>query len=231
MAGILAPLDFGRVGRFGLLAALALAGAVRSSAGTLYDAPGNGPTLIGNGFSLGSEFRDVATSTVLVTALGLYDVSGQTWDSSHEIGIWDVSTGNNLIADATVDNSGTLLNGFRYAQLVTPVALTDGDIYIIAAYYQPTSTSSDLLLDWTSTIHPVVDPNFLDLAAAYSGSNTLGSLTEPNFVQPTAYIGPNFQFQSGVPEPSSFALIAGGACLLIIARKVVRLRHRIQLTH
>jgi hypothetical protein len=183
-------------------------------ADALFSDPGShASNTVGSGLdgnSLGAEFTYVGPGGVTVTDLGLLDVGGQTWDQSHEIGLWDLTAGNTLIADATVDNSGTLIDGFRYVQLATPVPLTSGDAYILAAYYGP--GSSDLVLNCCgSGVAPTNDPEFTVLSGVETFDGFAGHLVEPGPIGGDAYMGPNLLF---TPEPGTFVLLLSGFCLI-----------------
>lgn len=197
-----------------------------ASADSLFTTQGSGTVRTGDGFSLGSLFTYNGAFTSVVTDLGLEDVGGEVWDHSHEIGLWDVTSGNTQIADATVDNAGTLIDGFRYVHLLLPAALTAGHQYELAAYYFPTASSSDHLLNCCSGTSPTPDPLFGSFTAVFTGSNTVGHLSEPNGgAGDTSYIGPNFLFQS-VPEPPTLALTGCGLLGLLLicaASKQIRL--------
>ena len=192
----------------------------------LFTTPGTGALRTGDGFSLGTRFTYSGAVTMLITDLGIEDVSGETWDHSHEIGLWDLTASNTQIADATVDNTGTLISGFRYVHLGVQVLLTPAHQYTLAAYYFPTASSSDHLLDRGAgtAIPPTADPSFTGFTAMFTGSNTAGSLSEPTgSAGDTAYVGPNFIF-GPTPEPATFTLAACGALGLLLIRRVSKRR-------
>jgi hypothetical protein len=172
--------------------------------------PGSGSLRTGGspsfGFSLGAQFT---LSTVdgldgFVLALGIYDPSGNALNTDHEIGLWDVTAGNTMVADATVTagttNSG--VPGFLYVTLPVPVLLIDGDVYKLAAYYSQTST--DTLLDNNGT--PTIDPNFSNTHGIFDPTGAVGQLSEPTGTAGNPYVGPNLQFQP-IPEPGTGALL------------------------
>lgn len=78
--------------------------------------------------TLGYSFT--VNSPVRVTDLGYWDFANDGFSSSHQIGIWDTSGA--LLTSTTIaaGPSGTLLNGFRYVSLATPLGLAAGD-YVI----------------------------------------------------------------------------------------------------
>jgi len=158
---------------------------------------------------LGSEFTYAGPAGVAVTDLGLFDVGGQIWANSHEIGLWDVTAGNTLIADATVDNSGTLMNGFRYVRLPTAVPLTNGDLYILAAEFSP--LPNDLAMNCCAAGEaPTNAPDFTGVVGVFFSIAGTNVLSEPFNTAGDAYIGPNLLF---TPEPGTFVLLLSGLCL------------------
>ena len=193
-----------------------------SSASVLFTAPGSGALRTGDGFSLGAIFTYNGSFASWITDLGIEDVTAETWDHSHEIGLWDLTASNTQIADATVDNTGTLIGGFRYVHLILPVPLTAGHQYKLAAYYFPTVSSSDHLLDHGAP-NPTADPLFGSFTAVFTSSNTVGQLSEPNGnAGDVAYVGPNFIFLT--PEPATFALTGLALLFIPIASRQIRLK-------
>ncbi len=158
------------------------------------------------GFSLGAEFTLSTVNELdgFVLELGIYDPSGNALNTDHEIGLWDVTAGNTMVADATVTagttNSG--VPGFLYVSLPTPVLMIDGDVYKLAAYYSQTST--DTLLDNNGS--PTIDPNFSSTHGIFDPTGAVGSLSEPTGTAGNPYVGPNLQFQP-IPEPGTGALL------------------------
>jgi hypothetical protein len=191
---------------------LTIAGAAQASA--LFTSPGTGTVRQGQGFSLGAQFV-VSAGGLVVTALGFYDVTGNALISDHEIGLWDVSAGNTKIADLTVTagttNSG--VPGFLYVNLGAPVALTNGHTYRLATYY-PTGTGDALLDCCTGGTAPTADARFTSVVGAFTTSNVVGSLSEPNGTAGFPYIGPNLQFDT-IPEPGTLGLTITAMTLLL----------------
>ncbi|MCK5103213.1 MAG: PD40 domain-containing protein, partial [Cyclobacteriaceae bacterium] len=81
--------------------------------------------------TLGWEF--LVNSNITVTSLGFLDVDSDGLLASHEIGLWD--SGGNLLGYVTVTPaSAPNVDDFLYENLTTPIDLTSGNSYRIAAY-------------------------------------------------------------------------------------------------
>ena len=122
-----------------------------------------GRALSGDGFSLGSRFTD-STPSLEATALGIHFENGTAPLQSHEMGLWDVTAGNTLVADVTMPAGGAgtfSLGGFLYIALPIPVLLNAGDQYILDAYYpDPAGTVLDQIKDdwidpWCCCMWPI----------------------------------------------------------------------------
>jgi hypothetical protein len=169
----------------------------------LYTA-GGGTDRTGQNFSLGSTFT-VGSKNAIVSALGVYDATGTALAFSTPVEIWDSS--GTPVASATVNSGTTDTNHFSYAS-ISPVTLTAGQTYTIAAFYSTSNTAH--LLDHDGS--PGTSTNFNSYGARYS--NTTGSLNWTTVTTTgTAYIGPNLLFT--VPEPATLSLVSGGLLLLV----------------
>jgi hypothetical protein len=201
------------------LAALVLLLAPGARAGLLFLDGGSQPLRYGDGFSLGSRFTSNTDWSVI--ALGLYDTTGNGFLQTHDIGLWDVTAGNVEVAQATMPTGSgtTLIDGFRFVDLGTPVDLVIGHQYILAAYYPSGQVPgvNDQLRDHTGAgSNPTTSSDFSSFSSAYTGSNTVGTLSEPNgFTSGTEYAGPNLEY---VPEPRSLALFVTGIALVWLRR-------------
>jgi len=213
-----------------IFAGLMALGSMAAQADPLFTNPGTHPLRYGDGFSLGSEFV-VETANLEVTALGLYDTSGSGFFQSHDVGLWDVSAGNTEVASATVPagTGASLVNGFRYVNLISSVSLVLGDQYILAAFYPVGETPgvNDQLLDHNgSGSNAATDPNFGSFVAAFTSTglgSSLGHLSEPNgTASGTDYVGPNLLYTTASPEPGTWLGMATG---LIVIGAVLRRRH------
>lgn len=178
-------------------------------------------------------------SDIMLTQLGFYDAGvggvGEVGDgllASHEVGIW--TDDGSLVASATVTTLDTLSNGFRWTDVATPVLMTTGD-YRIGALVR--EADGDYYYSGAEAINTASPVTFK--GAAYAGNigvaaftmgpgtaaYSLGELAFPDEVQAgvNGRFGPNFQFVSAVPEPSTVLLMLGG---LVAVAGVARRRRR-----
>jgi hypothetical protein len=185
-----------------------------ASAGTVFTDFGSHASRFGDGFSLGSEFTDV-TPGLEATALGIHFENSNAPLQAHEIGLWDVTAGNTMVADVTMPSGGAgtfSLGGFLYISLPVPVLLNAGDRYVLAAFYPAgrDSAANDQIKDCCgSGNNPSTDPAFTAFLAVFSSTNTAGQLTEPlGGAAGTDYTGVNLEFQAvPVPEPTTLSLL------------------------
>jgi hypothetical protein len=89
-----------------------------------------GPGTAGYSFTVGA-------APLTIRTLGVWESSGGFGlFSSHEVGIWDVSPQHNLLASVVIPATGaTKIDEFWYMNLPTPLTLTAGSTYLIAAHY------------------------------------------------------------------------------------------------
>jgi hypothetical protein len=208
---------------------LALSLSTAAHASFLFTDAGSHALRYGDGFSLGSKFT-VLDTNLETTALGIYDVTGSGFFQSHDVGLWDVTAGDIEVALITIPSgsSAVLVNGFRYVDLPTPLALVAGDQYILAAFYpvgEVLGVNDQMLNCCGSGSNAATDPSFGSFLAAFSTSGlgtSLGHISEPNGTTAGAdYAGPNFEFQA-IPEPAPLALMAFGLAALAYHRKRIR---------
>lgn len=161
------------------------------------------------GDAIGYFFQ--VTEAVMVDALGVWnDADGL--GATHDVGIWNVATGG-LIASASVNNGGTLSNNFYYTA-ITPVMLSSGVNYVVAAVY--TATDGDSYVSTPTTAQ--YDPMLIHQGAAHPSAGSLG-FTMPT-VQTAANrgrFGPNMNF-APVPEPGTLAAVGVGLAFLLRRR-------------
>lgn len=192
---------------FAVLSSAALhAGATPTSGITV---SGGNEGIFDGPWTLGYQFK--ATGAITVTALGAYDLGGDGFAVSHDVGLWDAS--GNLLASTTVSSSDALTDMFRYHS-ISGVDLTAGETYYVGADNYGYGGDPYLLdADITNSAGATY------LTGAYNASDTLAF---PVFTfDAHGYFGGNFQYgeTSNVPEPASLGLIAAGMLGLTALRR------------
>jgi hypothetical protein len=204
------------------LAAIGVSAPVRASSlssmpAVTFSAAGS-HTQSGNPFRRSSNgWQFVASRSITLTHLGLWDDGGNGFTDEHPIGLFRRDD-EALLVSGTIpsQNGAQLIEGFRYID-VADVALLPNVSYVIAFYspqYFPhdSQTSADRVIIQTEkeVFHP-----FITFDSPYSASGD-GELTIPRN-RPTVFspyrdnFGPNFLFV--VPEPQSIALATLAALL------------------
>lgn len=154
-------------------------------------------------FTVGFSFTP--TADVTLTQLGLWDVNGDGFVDTHQIGVWD-SGGILLLSDLIPSGTAaTLLDGFRYIDS-TDLGLFAGQTYTIGAVmfessttdayvFGPSSVSTDALITFGFGVRSGDDSGF----------------AFPDQTPNTGRFGPNFQFTAGaIPEPGTWAMMLLG---------------------
>lgn len=165
-----------------------------------------GVTLTGSGtesrndaWTLGYFFTP--NTSITVTQLGAWDDLGNGFVSgSQDAGLWHVASGT-LLAFATINNGSALDGGFRW-ELVAPVALTTGDLYVVGA------TNRDDTYHYADPT-ALVAPELNWGGDAYNGGGGAYALSQPFQTSGQGagfgWFGGNIKF---VPAPGAAALLA-----------------------
>lgn len=155
-----------------------------------FDSLGTGSDYYQGTYSLGWRFK--ANSNIRVTALGFYDDLRNGLAASHEVGIYEVDTCN-LVVSTTVQPSDPLEGtGFFRYHSVTPVTLTSGKDYYVAAV---TNGYDDYAIA-VSTMVANAALNYWGFAI-YGNTQTTSTLQCPNGSAQQGFkgdYGPNFKF-------------------------------------
>lgn len=140
-----------RCAGFFLLLSAGIAGQA-TAANILYTAEGAPDGVTSS--TIGVEFTP--TENISVTHLGVFSggSDGPDLQTSHAVGLWNVTNPSTPLVTITVDNSAFLQHGFRFAS-ITPVVLTAGQTYVLAAYYTLSGDKQFFNANWpTSFINP-----------------------------------------------------------------------------
>ncbi len=161
---------------------------------------GSGPNAVSD--TLGYEVT-LGASPLRLTALGIWDNNSDGLAAAHDVGVWN-SDGTVLEGYVSIPSgvAATLVNGYRYVNLTTPIDLAANTTYVIGASYQ---SNDDY--DWFA--------GFGDYANDHTaGGITIGfgrfdastSLIYPTGTTSLVYTGPNALF-TPLPEPSAILLL------------------------
>ena len=195
-----------------LIAMLSALIALQTSAQIIGSFSGGDPLSVGPG-TAGFEFTVGAQSLTIQTVAVFDEFNDGVLNSSHEVGIW-TSADQTLVASADVTpQTATLVNGFFYVNLASPVTLQSGTTYRIGAQY------SDVDLDLARGNVPTANlaVNGITLGDAYLSTGTGFTFPDLNVSgADSGFFGPNAGF-SAVPEPASTAIVTAAALAALAA--------------
>jgi hypothetical protein len=201
------------------LATIALAAGLGSSmlhADTLgLDVTGAVPDYGSSVWNLGWEFT--VNSPTSITGLGNFDFgSTANLPQPQQVGLWNSS--GQLLASTYVDSSSIQLGNWAFT-LISPVALTVGDTYIVGG---------EGGADYTGIAPVTVAPqiSFVEDLYTYLGSGTNTPLVEPidtegyTSTSDAGWFGGNVLLgTTATPEPGYYVLLSGGLLALWAARR------------
>ena len=148
------------------------------------------------------------TTNLSVSSLGClqYLVSGPTGQGDMLVGLW-ASGGLTRLAAVTITATNPLVN-FTYYAAINQVFLSAGSTYYVGIYSASGSVLVNLVtqnVDGSATLSPEI--HLVGSATGTPGFTYPGTIGANN----TLFLGPNFQYQAVVPEPSALALVSLGA--------------------
>lgn len=190
--------------------------AVQSSAQIIQSFSGGDPLSVGPG-TAGFEFQ-VGAQPLTVATVGVFDeFNDGVLNGSHQVGIWNASTGTLLESATVAPSTSTLVNGFFYVNLATPLTLQAGTSFRIGASY------GDIDLDLARGNIPAANVTVnsdITLKDAYLSTGTGFTFPDLNVSGANeGFLGPNAGF-SAVPEPASTAIVtAAGLAILAAIRR------------
>ena len=161
-------------------------------------------------------------TTITVTELGcLADFFPNNLTTAPlEVGLWD-STGL-LLASTFITPGSSNINQFLY-ESVTPHDLNRGNTYSIGVYFSGGTCTLDVATPTINNGSVSTSPDILSLASAEgTGGFAIPTGGPDDNVRNAAFLGPNFLYSGGVPEPSSGLLLALGGLLLAARRRIRR---------
>ena len=164
--------------------------------------------------TFGWSFTLTGTSTE-VTQLGFFDYGDDGLANAIPVAIW--TSAGTQVASATVPagTAGTLVSGFRYVTLTTPVYLSAGS-YTIGGLY--TGSSSDYFLASVTTLNAASGVTYGAPRAATGNSLAFPSSDIYSGSYFNGYFGPNFEIGTA-PEPRAWMALALGAGLWLFRKR------------
>jgi hypothetical protein len=151
------------------------------------------------------------TTPLTATSLGCFaDVFvNNAMVSAIQVGLW--APDESLLASSTVTPSSTLFDQTRY-ESITPVLLNPGQLYHVGVFYAGGTLGLDVPGPATGgSVSPAPE---IQLGGTALSSSGFAFPAEVPGTSGSIYGGPNFRYQNGVPEPSSWLLLGLGGLLL-----------------
>jgi hypothetical protein len=161
------------------------------------------------------------TGFLTVTELGCFDyVFGANNQNPIQVGLW--APDGSLLASNTITAGSPLADQTRY-ESITPVLLGAGQVYHLGAF-APSNTTFTIFVNVCAPLlgGSVVTSPDIQLGAAASANGAFASPAAIPGTSGALYLGPNFRYQSGVPEPSSSLLLGLAGALLAAGRRIRR---------
>jgi hypothetical protein len=165
---------------------------------------GAGTTFASNGaFTLGYQVI-IGNAPVQLTSLGVWDEGSDGLDASHAVGIWGSNTTTPLAQVTVPSGTGaTLVDGYRFSDLTTPITLAANTTYVLGAAYNSTDSPRDITGSSFAGRNSFASPG----ATIGFGEYEFGSsLTYPSGDVSTIYNGPNGLF-TVIPEPACLSVL------------------------
>ena len=177
---------------------------------------------LGSFTSIGFRFQTGANA-ITVDQLGVWDFGLNGLLTTHDVGIY--TDGGTLLTSGTVGSglTGSLVGQFRYVD-IADIVLNPNTFYVISAQmgangdffaYGETAGVVDTLAGFTTNLGITVDP-LNGGRFAFTPGDTL-SFPNVNGNPFTAFLGPNFLGDEGVPPPPNNNVPEPGTIALLAA--------------
>jgi hypothetical protein len=163
--------------------------------------------------NLGMVFK--ANSNIDATALGFYDIPDLT--GPEDLSLYNSS--GDLLAFVVVDPTTAPLTSDYFFEPISPVALTKGQTYTVAAQVNDNPWQFGTLAPTSPQI------TFLNDSYVYGSSSAFPTLTGGSG---PAYFGPNLTF--AVPEPATWAMMLLGVGMIGAGLRLARRKNDKALT-
>ena len=177
---------------------------------------------VGGAFNATAGWSFQPATNILVTELGCVAnfFANNPAASLVQVGLW--TTGGSLLASNSITLASSNIDQSLY-ESVTPVLLSPSQTYLVGAYFPGGLFTLDVAAPTINSGGVIRSLDILGLASAEGISGFAapigGSTPTPN----AAFLGPNFRYEGGVPEPSSWLLLGLGGLLLAARRGQPRL--------
>jgi hypothetical protein len=172
--------------------------------------------------TLGDDFN--VNSSITVYSLGVFDSGGNGLYGTLVARIYDRNTQTSLASISFSGTDGTLVGGFRFINLATPLTLPAGFQGVISAAYLGSPLEPDGNVREAGTYPWTADTSGL-IQFVGEGRHSFSGTGDafPNVVDPSPsainFSSASFTF-SPVPEPSTFVLAGFGFMLLLKLHKM-----------
>jgi hypothetical protein len=207
--------------RFLLAIALLASAWTAGAQGTSQPAIRGYTNAVGNTFNTTAGWSFQPATNITVTELGCIAnfFTQNPSAASVQVGMW--TAGGSLILSNSITPGSSNIDQSLY-ESVTPVVLSPSQTYYVGLYYPSDFFSLD---EANPTLGNGGVNRSLDMLGLASAEGTGGFAVPIGGSTPTpngAFLGPNFRYEGGIPEPSACLLLGLGGLLLTAWRRQQR---------
>ncbi len=144
-----------------------------------------------------------ATTPITITAVGAFtNALANQGGGPLAVGVWN--SAGSLLASNLITVASSLAGLSRY-ESITPIFLEPGQTYYVGAYSPNGITVLDV---YDGTPPPLIVASQIQITGLAAASGGFVAPTLQPGTEGDAYLGGNFQFQQGIPEPGTPGLLA-----------------------